>query len=435
MFKSENISPLRRVFQNASILLSGDIGANIFKLMTLSIFSHSQGVEKLGYYVLFLSFIEAVDRFFNFQTWQAFIKFAALFQNKKERQNLLMLLKYSFLVDLISLIVASVVAILLSKFFIDFFNIPEEYYISLLFMCLTLLFKVIDLSTGIFRLYNRFAVQAKIALYTSALRFILYGLIAWLAPRFELFIYATVLTQFINMIMKYLYVIHVLKEQQINVFDILKQKVNMPIIKELKVLSFIVYNNFDSALRLFTTQLDVFLLGRFYGSELVGVYKITKEMSKLVIKVSSPVYQSIYPEFSKLIANKNFTIAKTMAIKISTYAGLMGIVFYGLFYLVGEQLIILAFGVEMIEAYSVSMFYIFAVLVNLISLPFPSLMHAMGLAKHAFYNQFFSSILYCLVLFYLVNQFSIYGAAVSMIIYHLLWLLGSIIIITQYKRQ
>jgi len=344
-----------------------------------------------------------------------------------------MLLKYSFLVDLVSLIIACSVALLASKFFIGFFNIPEEFYTVLLLLCSTIFFKILDISTGIFRLFNKFSIQAKISLYTSALRFVLYGLIALFSPSFEMFIYATVLTQFISMIMKYFFVKSVLDDKKIKISDIFKQKINMPMFKELKVFSFIVYNNFDSALRLLTTQLDVFLLGKLYGSELVGIYKITKETSKSVIKLSSPVYQSIYPEFSKLIAEEEFMSAKKMAIQISKYAGLMGLVFYGLFYIFGKQLIILIFGFEMVEAYSVSLVYICVVLLSLISLPMPSLMHAMGLAKHAFYNQLIASTLYCGILYVLVIKYSIYGAAVSMIFFYLLWFMGSIYVITNHK--
>jgi len=434
MLAKKEKSPINKVMRNSAILLSGDVGSNVFKLLTLAIFSHSQGADKLGYYVLFLSFIESIDRVFNLQTWQAFIKFAALFQAKKERQNIMMLLKYSFFVDLVSLIIACSVALLASKFFIGFFNIPEEYYTVLLLLCSTIFFKILDISTGIFRLFNKFSIQAKISLYTSALRFVLYGLIALFSPNFEMFIYATVLTQFISMIMKYFFVKSVLDDKKIKISDIFKQKINMPMFKELKVFSFIVYNNFDSALRLLTTQLDVFLLGKLYGSELVGIYKITKETSKLVMKLSSPVYQSIYPEFSKLIAEEEFMSAKKMAIQISKYAVLMGLVFYGLFYIFGKQLIILIFGFEMVEAYSVSLVYIGVVLLSLISLPMPSLMHALGLAKHAFCNQLIASILYCVILYLLVVKYSIYGAAVSMIFFHLLWFIGSAYIIIKHKN-
>jgi len=424
---------LKKVITNAGILLTGDIPANIFKLLSLSIFSHSLGAEKLGFYVLFLSFIEVIDRVFNFQTWQAFIKFATDFLVKNERKNLLMLIKYSFLVDLISLSIATVVSISLSSFALNFFNIPYEYYGLLIFLSLTICFKIADLSTGIFRLYNRFAIQAKIAFYTSAIRFVLFGLVAFWQASFEAFIVATVLTQLINMLMKYFFANAVLNENGIRLIDTYNEKINLPLLKKLKVLSFIVYNNFDVAIRLVTTQLDIFMLGRLFGAEVVSIYKITKESSKIILKVSSPVYQSVYPEFSKLIANNEFKLAKSMALKISIYAGMVGLFFYIFFYLFGEIFISVAFGNEMIQAYSVSMVYILVVILTLISLPLPSLMHAMNLAKEAFYNQLVSSIIYIAVVYFLVLNFSIYGAAYSMIVYHFFWLVGSIFIINKNK--
>ena len=80
-------SSLNKVLKNAGILLSGNMGANIFGLLSLAIFTHSQGVVVFGYYVLFLTFIEIIDKLFNFQTWQAFIKFATDFQVKNEEHN------------------------------------------------------------------------------------------------------------------------------------------------------------------------------------------------------------------------------------------------------------------------------------------------------------------------------------------------------------
>lgn len=70
-------------------------------------------------------------------------------------------------------------------------------------------------------------------------------------------------------------------------------------------------------------QLDTVIL----GAEIVGIYKIAKEVANLIAKLTDPVYQAIYPEFAKLLANGK----KLEAIKISLYAGGAGLVFYGLF--------------------------------------------------------------------------------------------------------
>ncbi len=286
-------SSLNKVLKNAGILLSGNMGANVFVLLSVAIFTHSQGATIFGYYVLFLTFIEIIDKIFNFQTWQAFIKFATDFQVKDEHHNVMMLLKYSFLVDLISLIVSTLVALALSSLAMGFFDIPQEYYHLLLLMSLTILFKTTEISTGVFRLYDRFKVQAKIAVYSSAIKFGMFALIAFVAPSFEMFVYATILAQFITMMMKYFYAKSVLNEHNITIVEILKEKVNIPLLKELKIFSFIVYNNFDVAVRMVSRQLDTVILGKLYGAEIVGIYKIAKEVANLIAKLTDPVYQAI----------------------------------------------------------------------------------------------------------------------------------------------
>ena len=102
--KIKNQSSLNKVLKNSGILLTGNTATNIIGFFSLAIFTHSQGAVFFGYYVLFLTFVEIIDRIFNFQTWQAFIKFATDFQVKNEVHNVKMLLKACFLVDLISLI-------------------------------------------------------------------------------------------------------------------------------------------------------------------------------------------------------------------------------------------------------------------------------------------------------------------------------------------
>jgi O-antigen/teichoic acid export membrane protein len=428
-------SPLKKVLKNATILFSGNMGANILGLLSVAVFTHSQGAEVFGYYVLFLTFIEIIDRVFNFQTWQAFIKFATDFQVKNEHHNLMMLLKYSFLVDLISLIVATFVALFLSSFAMDFFNIPHDYYVLLLLMSLTILFKTTEISAGVFRLYDRFKVQAKIAVYSSAIKFAMFCMIALFAPSFEMFVYATVLAQFITMMMKYFYAKSVLYEHNITIVDVLKEKVNVPLLKELKIFSFIVYNNFDVAVRMLSRQLDTVILGKLYGAEVVGIYKIAKEVANLMAKLTDPVYQAIYPEFAKMLANGKKLEAKQMAIKISFYAGVVGFIFYGLFTLLGEWAIGLAFGSEFLEAYQVSMIYMIAILIAMISLPLPSLMHSFGLAKYAFINQVTSVLIYVIISVILISKFSMIGAAVSMIIFHIIWLIIAIMIVkNQFKE-
>lgn len=424
-----SISPLKKVLKNAVILLSGNMGANIFGLLSIAMFTHSQGTVLFGYYVLFLTFIEIIDKVFNFQTWQAFIKFATDFQVKKEEHNVLMLLKYSFLIDLISLIVASLVALSLSGFAILFFDIPQEYYPLLLLMSLTILFKITEISTGVFRLYDRFTVQAKIAVYSSGIKLGLFSIISLTSPSFEIFIYATIFCQFITMMMKYFYAKEILNEHDISIKNILVEKINITLIKDLKIFSFIVYNNFDVGVRMVSRQLDTLIL----GAEIVGIYKIAKELANIIAKLTDPIYQAIYPEFAKMLAKGKNIEAREMAKKISRFTAGVGLIFYGLFILLGQWAIILVFGPDFVGAYNITLIYFLAILIAIVCLPLVPILHSKALAKEAFTNQIFATSGYLIVIYPLVSLYSAIGASLGYIIFYIIWMILTLITIKKNK--
>jgi len=423
-------SSLNKVLKNAGILLSGNMAANILGLLSLAIFTNSQGAVIFGYYVLFLTFIEIIDRIFNFQTWQAFIKFATDFQVKNEEHKVMMLLKYSFLVDLISLMVATLVALVLSFYAIEFFEIPQELYHLLLLMTLTILFRSAEISTGVFRLFDEFKIQAKITVYAAAFKLILYGLIASkvsITPSFEAFVYATVFSQFITMMMKFVYAKKILNKNEIKLIDIIKEKINIPLMKELKIFPFIIYKNFSVSIRSISRQLDVVILGKLYGAEIVGIYKIAKEVANLIGKLTDPIYQAIYPEFAKLIANARKVEAYKMAINISIYSGLSALVFYILFIIFGKWGISIAFGQDFIGVYKITLIYYIAILIAILSLPLVPLMDSSGLVKYTFRNQLYATLIYIIIIYPLISEYGAIGAGIAYIIYYLSWSLMSII--------
>ena len=423
-------SSLNKVLKNAGVLLSGNMAANILGFISLAIFTQSQGAVIFGYYVLFLTFIEIIDKIFNFQTWQAFIKFATDFQVKNEKHNVVMLLKYSFLVDFISLMVATLVAFVLSFYAVEFFEIPQEFHPLLLFMTLTILFRSVEISTGIFRLFDEFKIQAKITFYAAAFKLILYGLLASkvsIEPSFEAFVYAAVFSQFITMIMKFVYAKKILNKNEIKLIDIIKEKINMPLMKELKIFSFVIYKNFSVSIRLISRQLDVVILGKLYSPEIVGIYKIAKEVANLIAKLTDPIYQAIYPEFAKLIASARKVEAYKMAINISIYSGLSALVFYILFIIFGKWGIPIAFGQDFIGAYEITLIYYIAILIAILSLPLVPLMDSIGLVKYTFRNQFYATVIYIIVVYPLISEYGAIGAGITYIIYYLSWSIMAII--------
>ncbi|MBL3520267.1 oligosaccharide flippase family protein [Arcobacter lanthieri] len=416
-------SSFKNILKNAGILLTGNTGANILGLLSLSIFTHSQGAILFGYYILYLTYIEIVSKLFSFQTWQAFIKFATDFKEECNHNKFVMLLKYSFLIDLYTIIFAFILVFFLSFFAISFFEIPKEYQNILIFMSLTILFQIMDITTGVFRVYNKFKIQAKIVLYTSFIKLLLFSIVAIFYPTFEMFIYMTVISQFITMVLKYIYVKELLNKNDIKIKDIIKQKINFEYFKQIKILSFIVYNNFDISVRMFSRQFDIVILGKLFGAEVVGLYKIAKEIANIISKLIDPIYQTIYPEFARLLANNKRQEAKIIAIKISLITAITGFVFYLFFALLGELSIELVFGKEFKDAYNITLVYFLAVFIAMISLPLVPLLLSSSLAKEAFWNQLYATISYGIILYPLIYYYSAIGASIAYIVFYVVWIL------------
>ena len=415
----------KKILKNSFIVLSGSVGPNIFGLLSMAVFSHSMGVKIFGYYVLFLTFIEIIDKIFNFQTWLAFIKYAIDFQARKEKNNLMMLLKYCFLIDFLSLCFAITIAYFSVEPFIAFFDIPVEYSHLVLIMAMSIFFNVFDISIGIFRVFDEFKVQSKIAVSVSFIKFSGFSFVAITAPSFDNFVYAMIFAQFINFALKLYSSKKILNDNGYEVKNIISKTVDYKVINDFNILSFIVYNNFNVAVRMISRQLDIVILGKLYGTEVVGIYRIAKEVGGIIARVTDPIYQTIYPELAKLLANGKKYEAKELAFKVSQYTGLAGMVGYAFFLIFGQFAISLAFGSDFVGAYEIVIIYFIAIIISIITLPLAPMLYSFGLAKEALYNQVIATLVYGVVIYPLAFYFEAIGAAVAYIIFYLAWTIST----------
>jgi O-antigen/teichoic acid export membrane protein len=412
---------LERIFKNSAVVLSGNIGANIFGLLAISIFTKSMGVEVFGYYVIFLSFIEIIDKVFNFQTWQGFIKYSIDFMSKNDRFGFMMLLKFCFFVDMASLLISIFIAYSLSSLLLSFFNVPNEYLYVLIILISSTFFNIFEISVGIFRAFDEFKIQTKITVVSAFLKMAFFGLVALIDPKFEYFAYAVVLSQSITFFLKLTQSKKVLERNGYKINDIINQKIEVQKIRDLNILSFIIYNNINIGVRMVSRQLDIVLIGRFFGPDSVGIYRIAKEIGSIAARLSDPIYQTIYPELARLLSLDKHLEAKNVAVKISFYGGVVALITYVLFIFLGEFAITLVFGDEFLRAYEVVLVYYFAILISIIVLPLNPIIFSYGLAKEATINQVIATLVYVIVCIPLIYFYGAIGASFSYIIFYLVW--------------
>lgn len=416
---------IKNIKRNASILLSGNIGANILALLSLSVFTYSQGVELFGYYILVLTCVEIVSKIFVVDTWQAVIKFVPEFEKEDKQELLLMFLKLSFILEFLSLLLAAALLLSFGDLLFEFFNVPDRYWHELKLLMTVIIFQGLEISTGIFRVFNKFSVQVRILIYSAGLKLLVFMFLSLLKADFSYFIYGAVFVQFVTFVMRLWMLLSLMKQKEIGLPKVLSSRVDRSTLKAHRVFPFIVYNNLSISVRMVSRQFDSVVIGKLLGPEVVGLYRIAKEVANIISRLTDPIYQSIYPEFSRLLSQNKKSEAKRIAKKIAFYIGLVGLFFYVVFFLFGEWGIGMAFGEEFKAAYPIALVYFIAIFIAMISLPIVPLMLSLGMAKQAFWNQLNATLVYCAVLYPLVFHYSAIGAAIAYILFYVVWLLYS----------
>ena len=185
----------------------------------------------------------------------------------------------------------------------------------------------------------------------------------------------------------------------------------------------LIFSNFDSSIRLIPRQIDVVILAKMFGAEIVGIYKLAKEIALMMAQITEPIYQAIFPEFAKLLSEGKPLAAKHIGKRIAVCAGLLGVVLLICFGLLGQVCLALLFDGKFALSYEVTLVYMVAVVIGMYSLPLPPMAHSLGLAKELFKVQLISAALYLVCLWPLIINSSLLGAAGAMIVYHTLWLI------------
>lgn len=411
-----------RLRKNVFTILSGNLLASVFGLIGLSIITKAIGTEAFGFFILMTVAIEIVNRLFNFQTWQAYIKFAPEFgASSNVGMDLPQLTKLCFCLDFLSLIFASVIAFAGVSFFNSFFLVPEEYHLATYMMCCLLFFNVFEITTGVFRHFDEFALHTHILVFFSFLKMVAYLLASLFSADLYGFVYAALIASSINIVLQFCFVLKIMAKNGYSFLGILRSKVGYRAARSTGVLAFVWHNNLDSSIRMVSRRLDVFLLGRLVGAEAVGLYKIIQELAGILGKFTSPVYQALYPEFAKMVAEGKRREIRAVTSKIMMYLLAAALCFYCLYIIFGAYIIELAFGLDYIAAYQYSLVYLLATVIDVITLPFVPLMFSFGLAKSAVKNQVIATIIYVAALFMLIDSYQVWGACIAYIFFYVIW--------------
>lgn len=307
-FKEESF---RKLIRNSGTLLIGETGASIINIFSLIVLLKVLDAADYGILVLVQTYTITIDQLINFQSWQAFIKFGAeelATNNFKKFQNLI---RQGTFIDFGTAVLGTVIAFLCVDSVGNFLGWNSEVILFSKIYSLSILFHFSGIPTGVLRIFNYYRIFSFQKIFVALIKLIGIIISYFLSYNLLTIIFIYLVADIIGHLFLTVFSYIVLWKKG------LKNWWKGRTIFSKQFISFTVWTNLSTAITIPSKQLDVFIVSSALSIEIVGVYKVIKQVSSLLSRLVSPLYQSIYPEFATIIANKKFNKAIKTSIKVS----------------------------------------------------------------------------------------------------------------------
>nr|WP_275425570.1 oligosaccharide flippase family protein [Methanosarcina horonobensis] len=408
----------QRLFKNAGTLLSANMIAWILGLTTFVLMARVLGPSQFGLFTLIISYVTLVDGVVNFQSWQAMIKYGGDALENKNINRFKGVVKFCTLIDVLTAIVGTITAILIVSIIGSWLSWNNDTVNMATFYSLTILFNLSGTPTGVLRLFNKFRLFAIIHIITATVKLtgiaIIFYLNIDLWTVISLYITTTIIGQILLFSLGW-------RELQIQgytgVFKVPLKEINS---LNPGIFNFVLTTNLTGSVGLGRKEVDTLIIGGIAGAEGAGLYKVAKQLASIPAMCSDSLYQSIYPELSKLWAKKEILAFKKLIIRSGLIAGASATFIWIGFIMFGSWAIQTFFGSSYVAAQSLTIMYMLAMVIAIFSFPLQPAMLSIGKPKISFWIQLVATIIYLITLKWLLSAIGIIGAGIAAIILYAL---------------
>ncbi|WP_419663321.1 polysaccharide biosynthesis protein [Desulfosarcina variabilis str. Montpellier] len=410
---------LHRLFTNASVLFSGNVISSLIGIVSMAMTARSLGVEQYGILVLITTYVVIVDNLVNFQSWQAIIKYGSDALEQKSEKDFKALIKFGFLIDISTALLGTLIAISFALIVGKLKGWDDHIITMINVFSITILFNLKGVPIAILRLFNKFHKIANQKVFSAVIKLLGITIAYFFGVGIWSFLLIFILCDIIGKLILIYFAYNELVKRRYHNFMLSKSR-NISD-KFSGIWKFAWTSNIHSSVRLSISEIDIVIIGAMVGASNAGLYKIVKKIGSTLMKLSSPLYQAIYPEIAKSISASDYCNTVNLILSpmkiITILAGFLLL----LFLITGKTLITLILGAEYIGAYLPTMLYLIGSCIAIITFSFQPTMLSLNKAQLSLLILLFTSLIYLVFVYFLVNRIGIIGASLSYIIFYMLW--------------
>ncbi len=397
-----------QVKKNILKLLKGNIAVYFLGFINMFLLIKILGVDGFGIYTVIITVVVLINQIFNLQTWQVLIK------NLNDKVNILSNIKSSMFIDYMTALVGFLFYLFVTPYIYNHFEISlQENMIFIL--AFFILFSSDGFLTGVLRFNNKFNVIVMNDILLTLSKTIFYISSFYINLTLD-----DILTFFvISKLFSHLYLWYYFSTSIKIDFSLFLQDLFLKgKLGELKsILSFSFFANLSTMTRMLSTHGITLIVGSFLGTTASGYYSFMVNVTKVFTLINNPVFQAIYPEYSKAINKNDINVVQNITKKLNVLFFLVSLGVIVMYLLFGKLLLQYFFN-EFIHLYQVLLYYIIASCVGFYTLTIVPVLWSYNKPKKVLGLNILSSFIQIFVLVLLINFIGLYAVVVSLLFYN-----------------
>ena len=366
----------RKLLKNIGHLVSGSSGNAILMLVSTTIAARTLGPAAYGVLALVLTVGRLSERLLRFESWQPLIRFAAAEEIADDPKRMSELYLYGLLLDVGTAFVAALLTVILGYALMAVIGLKPEHLPMVAIYALAIATNIRGVPTAALRFDGKFRTLAYVQMLSSLLRLALAGLGLFLGFSLIEFVIIWTACQMLDSLLVLWLGMRVIRKKGIPS----PLRANPRGLKDRfpGFMAFAWSTNVSSTLRTMTQEADTLLVSAFAGTAWAGFYHIAKRIAKVAQQVGAMMQTVVYPDMARMWAQKDFSAFQSTIIRVQGVLAFAGLGLLGLFWLLGDWMMRVAFGPEFADAYPLLIAQLFAVVLIMHAAPSRSALLAMN---------------------------------------------------------
>ncbi|WP_375427379.1 lipopolysaccharide biosynthesis protein [uncultured Sphingomonas sp.] len=370
----------RAVARNLGWLLASKGVLAVLSLFYLGFAARALGVTGFGRFALITGAAQALATLVAFQSWKVIVQYGVGLVRTGDEVGLARLLKGAAILDLLSAVIGSVVAVIILEIW------SEQLGISPTLKRATLIFAVVQVITirstplGILRLRDQLPRSAMADSATAVARFVGAGLVTLIHPTVQGFMVVWALAEIVTSGIYWTMVacggdLALLKRGG-NVGRLLRDHPG--------IVRFALSTNASATLALSSKQVPLLAVGAVLGPSAAGVFRLAGQLAQGLAKVSQLVARAAFSEIVRAVQGRDRRGVRRLLLRSVGASLLGGLLILLIVVLIGEPVLTLVAGREVKGGYPILVAMAAAGCVEFAATTFDTVMTARGEAGTVF---------------------------------------------------